>query len=194
MFALTDPPSGNVVSLDELKLDLGITGDDYDDTVQVWHDQAVEQIEAETLRQLLTAEWLLYLDKFPTARIDTARAVRIWKAPVISVDSIQYIDEAGELQTLDAESYTVSQRDEPKVIVPAFGLTWPITRRQPDAVRVAFTAGYGLAAAVPARARGLVKLIVRSLYDGCSCDVESHYQRLRWAGQHAFVRREETTC
>lgn len=62
--------------------------------------------------------------------------------PINSILSVQYIDENGSLQTLDAADYRwVADRRE---LHPAIGGSWPATYAGlPDAVSVEFTAGYG---------------------------------------------------
>lgn len=64
--------------------------------------------------------------------------IRLSCPPIISVDSITYIDGGGAEQTLDAAAYVLSGR----YLTPAYGLGWPTSRQQPDAVRIRYTAGY----------------------------------------------------
>lgn len=177
MFKLLTPPAGDVVTLDEVKADLRIDTNDFDVELTGWITTTVERLQDATRRQLLTATWQLLLDQFPR------REIPIWKAPTQSVTAIEYIDTAGDLVEMDAEDYLVSPGDEPRLIVPAHGTCWPATRRQPQAVRITFTAGYGAAAHVPAMAKGLVKLLVRGYWGGCELDVEPFLNHLRWTNQ-----------
>lgn len=178
MFELITPPDGDVVTLSEVKADLRIDTTDFDDELSSWIAAAVTRVQEAARIQLLTATWTLYLDRFPRSTIP------IWKAPVTSIETIQYIDQAGNLQALDAADYLVSVRDWPRRITPAYGHSWPVTRRQPDAVRITFVAGYGIASAVPDLAKGLVKLLVRGSWGGCDMDVEPLLNQLRWSNQH----------
>jgi len=66
--------------------------------------------------------------------------------PLQTVESVVYVDENGDTQTLDPSQYVVDNSEEPARIVPAFGACWPRVQPQPGAVKVAFTAGYGDAA------------------------------------------------
>lgn len=160
MFQLTEAPTGEVVTLAEIKSDLRIDTNDFDSDLRSWIAMAVDRLQRATRRQFLTATWTLLLDRFP------CREIRIWKAPVSSIESIKYIDPDGNLQTIDEEDYVVSVRDEPRVIVPALGSYWPSTACQPDAVRVELVAGYGTADDVPDMAKGIIKLMVRDYFLG----------------------------
>jgi uncharacterized phiE125 gp8 family phage protein len=91
----------------------------------------------------VTQSWELTLDEFPIAAIDVPLP------PLQSVQSIKYVDTAGVLQTLAAENYQVFITGLYGLVTPAYGASWPEAREQREAVTVAFTAGYGNAAAVP---------------------------------------------
>lgn len=176
-FELVTPPAGDVVTLAEVKADLRIDTDDFDAELTGWIAAAVERLEDATRRQLLTATWRLYLDQFPR------REIPIWKAPTQSVEAIEYVGLDGELVEMPAADYVVSPGDAPRVIVPAYGTCWPPTRRQPQAVRIQFVAGYGEASDVPAMAKGIIKVLVRGYFSGCEMDVEPLLNHLRWTNQ-----------
>jgi len=106
---------------------------------------AREWAESFTQRQFITATWELWLDYFPTWEI------KIPKAPLISVVSLKYLATDGTLTTLDPSLYLVDNPAGPEAqqgaVLPAYQQTWPVTRRQENAVKIQFTAGYGAAAA-----------------------------------------------
>lgn len=81
-----------------------------------------------------------------------ASALCLERSPLIAVTSVKYLDEAGDLQTLDPSVYTVDAYATPPLVRLAYGQAWPTVQPgMPDAVRVRFTAGYGVdAASVPA--------------------------------------------
>lgn len=85
-------------------------------------------------------------------------AITLPRRPVQSVTSVTYVDGNGDSQTLAADQYTVEDRGTVVRVVPAYGVTWPVARCQPDAVTVRFVAGYGAAADVP----DLLKLAIKS--------------------------------
>lgn len=127
----------------------------------------VARTECEELlqRTLLTTTWELSLDAFPDV-------IELLMPRVIAVSSVKYYDTAGVLQTLSAPLYLVDDRNEPGAIVPAYGLTWPATREQLNAVTVTYTAGYGAAAtAVPAPIKQWILLAMGTLFDNRERDV-----------------------
>jgi uncharacterized phiE125 gp8 family phage protein len=110
-------------------------------------------------RTLLQTDWELTLDAFPCA-------IPLRMPSVMSVQSVQYVDEDGATQTLSPSSYQVDTKSEPGWIVPAYGYAWPTTREQINAVTVAYRCGYGTtAAAVPGPLKSWILLMVGSLYE-----------------------------
>lgn len=88
-------------------------------------------------RCLLTQEWTLYLDCFPTC-------IEFPLPPLQEVIHIKYLNSDGDLQTLDPSAYRVSGAGSWRPeIAPAYGETWPHGRYIADAVQVRFRAGYG---------------------------------------------------
>lgn len=87
-------------------------------------------------------------------------------APLVSVESIVYLDSNGDEQTLDAAAYRVAIGSTVGRITPAFGTSWPGTQAVTGAVTVTYTAGYGTEATdVPAIYRHAILMIAASLYE-----------------------------
>lgn len=126
--------------------------------VQVARVAAEDRLE----RSLVSTPWLLQLPAFPAA----GEAIALRMAPVIAVQSVQYLDTAGVLQPLDTDQYQLDPSAEPGLIAEATAATWPATKPgATNAVRVAFTAGYGTAAAdVPMPIRHWILLAVGEMY------------------------------
>jgi uncharacterized phiE125 gp8 family phage protein len=86
-------------------------------------------------------------------------------SPVSSVTSVTYTDQTGANVTLNASQYTLTEVNGLPRIVPAFGVTWPVARAVPDAVRVQYVAGMATSAAgVPAAIRQWLLLTVGYLF------------------------------
>jgi hypothetical protein len=142
---------------------------------------------------LLTQQWILYLDSFPSAGGYYNRAIReIWPSlgglpsglgfypglipnstgvidiplpPLISIDSVKYYDFAGVLQTVNASTYNTSLGVQGR-IQPQYSTVWPISRPTIDSVQVTFTAGYGATAAViPDNVKAAIKMYISHLYE-----------------------------
>lgn len=67
---------------------------------------------------------------------------RVLNPPLISVDSIEYLDPEGNLQTMDSSLYTVVP-GFPGRIAPSYATIWPLTLPQIGAVTLNYTCGYG---------------------------------------------------
>ncbi len=61
---------------------------------------------------------------------------------LVSVESITYLDSAGDTQTLSSDLYDVDTLSLPGRITKAYGQTYPTTYAQESAVTVNYTAGY----------------------------------------------------
>lgn len=185
-------PTGEPVSLAECKsamnVDADLTADDA--LIQAYISGAREDVEAYCNRSLLTQQWCLTLDSFMDVSARGSGpflgSLLLEKAPIQSVDSIVYVDMAGVTQTITAPGpgQTSTVTNEQKFVVdpngslgriaPAFGCIWPISLPQMAAVKVNFTAGYGLLVVdgegnvtsnpVPQGIRTWIKMRVATLY------------------------------
>lgn len=103
-------------------------------------EASTQQAERMLERSLLPQTWDLVMDRFPFLFIELQRP------PLISVTSVQYVDEDGDTQTLDSSQFRVIQQTGPRArrswIERDEDVTWPVTRRQSDAVTVTYRAGY----------------------------------------------------
>ena len=117
---------------------------------------AAEQI---TKRAMITQTLDLTLDEFPKWELCLPKPV------LQSVTSITYVDTAGASQTLSASDYMVDIKTEPARLTPAYGLYWPLTRYQMNAVTIRFVAGYGAAAAVPAGIKNWMLMRLATLWE-----------------------------
>lgn len=138
---------------------------------------AREMAEKLTGRAFVSQTWRLSLDCFPYAWTGWGGirnvpppdpgpwSVRLPKAPLQSVSSVQYYDLADALQTLAAAAYDVDAAHDPGRLSLAFGQVWPVTRPKPGAVRITFVAGYGAATAVPEAIKLALKIAVAFWYE-----------------------------
>lgn len=138
---------------------------------------------------LITQTFRLYLDQFPWGGGYWNRVIRqmgpmpywlpsntgilhLFRPPLQSVQSIQYVDTSGVLQTIDPSMYTVSGEPTPAGelatecrLQPVYGRVWPVARPQIDGVVISYTSGYGdTPDDVPANVTQAMKLLVGHLY------------------------------
>lgn len=109
-------------------------------------------------RRLITQTLAAYYDAFPVYSL-------FLLPPLSSVTSITYLDTDGASQTLAADQYTVDAKSIPARITPAYGVTWPSTRAQSNAVYVTFVAGYGAASAVPEGIKLWMLMHIKQAFD-----------------------------
>jgi uncharacterized phiE125 gp8 family phage protein len=157
-------------TLDEVKAHLRVENDDDDLLILSMMDAAVAHLDGRDGwlgRALVEQTWELALDRFPLC-------IELPLPPLISVDSITYIDVNGDTVTIDPDKYQVVVEGFRKaMVVPAYRLVWPVPRDVRQAVRVTFTAGYAtvspdspieLTGTVPANLVTALKFHVEMLY------------------------------
>ena len=99
-------------------------------------------------------------------------------ANVLSVESVKYLDPAGTLQTISSANYYVDTYSNPARIIPVN--SWPqIHWRMPNAVQIAFTAGYGAtAASVPTTIKQAILLLAAHFYENRSDTIEGNLNNI----------------
>lgn len=139
-------PDGEPIHLDHAKKHLRVTGTDQDTLIAGAIAAARAECESRTGRQILHARYARSLDEFPNTYTEPRGSwyakIILPLAPVVSVESITYVDDAGADQTVLAAEYSVQTASTPSYVYPGFEESWPSTRDQPGAVTVTFNAGY----------------------------------------------------
>jgi uncharacterized phiE125 gp8 family phage protein len=162
---LKTAPTTGLLDLQEVKDHLRVDHSEDDALIQGMIDAVHRHFEgpAGTLgRTFLTQTWTGRLDEWPCY----GKAIEIPLPPLITVDQVRYVDAAGATQILASDQYQTQRiGDQPARLWPAFGVSWPSVRCQPDAIEVDFTAGYGGPAALPENARAAFLLMIADLYD-----------------------------
>lgn len=171
VYKRTVAPTSLPVTLDEFKNELDIL----DDTSMDSHFSdllwaAVDKVESDARRLLMTQTWQMYLDRFP------CDAITPQKVPIQSLTHVKYYT-GGVLTTLSASAYQTDFISEPGRVANAAGYTWPATDYERiNAVQLEFVAGYTSAALVPRTARAAVLFAAKEAYHGC--DVGDNYWSL----------------
>ena len=134
--AVIAPPSCEPLDIAEVKLHLKQDIDDDDPLIAAYLASARAYAENVCSKRLVSAGLALRLEHFP------CDGIRLVIGPVVAVDSIQYLDTSGVLQTLPDTDYRVDAFSIPARIKPAIGKVWPATMCQEGAVIVTYKAGY----------------------------------------------------
>lgn len=175
-YKITTPPSTEPITLAEAKAQLRVESDFTDD--DVWITSAItvvrEQVEALTNRALMPQSLELAISEFEDV-------MQLPKPPFTSLASIQYYDEDNSIQTLASTVYTLNDFVEPAEIALAYEQTWPTVYDRPDAIRIAFSAGYANEAAVPASIKQAMLMLLTDLYDNRSSSTSNfNTVRVNW--------------
>lgn len=155
------PASAAWITLADAKLHLRVDADiTADDTLISGLIKSVYlACENACKRSLMTTTWELSAPCF-------VRQLRLLYPSVLSVASVKYADMAGVEQTLPTTEYDADLASEPGLITLAYGKAWPVTRPQPNAVRVRYDAGFGAAAsAIPEDLQLWMKLHLGHYYE-----------------------------
>jgi hypothetical protein len=118
--------------------------------------------ESYTRRAFFNQQWLLTLDHFPMLFDQSSiknisdsafpydfyfqgNTIQIPKPKCVTVDSIQYLDVVGDVQTMDSSTYVLDNKSQPARVIPVSNVSWPtVAFYVPGSVQITFTAGsYG---------------------------------------------------
>jgi len=194
---LLTPPSVEPISLTEAKAHLRVDIDDDNSLIQGLISSVRQQAEQICRRAFINQQWLVTLDQFPSPSMNVGSAnwygpqwgdspgpltvlspdgrtnyeIYLPYSPLISVDSIQYIDQDGVQQTLDPSLYKVDDVSEPARILPAYGTTWPATRNEINAIAITLTAGWASPSAVPQPIKSWMYLRIGAMYENRESDI-----------------------
>ncbi len=149
-YKLITPPSGSVISVADVKSQIGIFFDEKDSAIESYIEVAIEVAERFTGRQLLTATWEV---RFPCWQYQ----ILLKKCPIQQIVSINYYDlnnQLTEINKNDIDSVAYDLSSEPAVIwFPDRFYTY----ERPDAVQIRFTSGYDENTKIP---KGIISAIV----------------------------------
>ena len=151
-------PTAEPISIEEAKSHLRVVGTDDDAYITALIVGARCRAEHLTGRALMPQTLELALDGFGDV-IDLPRP------PLVSVTSVKYLDESGVLQTMVEVDYLLDSHSEPARLKPAYGATWPATRRQMNAVLIRYQAVYENAEAVPQEVKDWMLIRIATAYE-----------------------------
>jgi uncharacterized phiE125 gp8 family phage protein len=135
-FLRTAAPTALPVDLRKAADNLGIDGEDSDDSITGWIKGIVRHLESHIGQSLIRQTWVGTLPAFPSA-IELPH-------PVLRVVSIDYVDAAGEERSLSLAAVRTIVPDEYTTLLkPARGQAWPATFNDDEAVRITVECGYG---------------------------------------------------
>lgn len=167
------------VTIDEAKQQCYIV--DGDATAELLLDSLIkvarQYAENRIWRTLVDSEWVWKMDKFPSGTIELDPKT----TPLISVDSIEYIDSDGNTQTVASSNYRVDTDSEPGRIEPID--SWPSADGRVNAVIITVSSGYEDSSgnsSVPEQIKIAMRMYIKYLYD----NRDSHVLTDRTSGSY----------
>ena len=133
----THDAESEVLSVNDIKDHLRITGTDDDDSIRFFAAAIRRKTETYLGKTLVTSTWELKLDCFP-------EIIELLMTPIQYIASVSYIDTSGNNQI-----FTDIQFDTGGRLKPSYGNSWPSTREQFGAVTITYVAGHTHAGNVP---------------------------------------------
>jgi uncharacterized phiE125 gp8 family phage protein len=158
---LQTPPALEPVTLAEFKSHARIDGTADDILATGLIIAARQWVEQYTRRALITQTWRLWLDAPPDAR-----SINLPHSPVLTVNSLQYFDEADAATVWSIGNYFVDLASQPARLALRNGAVWPLPIRSTNGLMIEYSAGYGAtAAAVPEALKLAIKQIAAHWYE-----------------------------
>lgn len=172
-------PTEDVLTVQELKVMLGITSDADDALLAIQRDAVTAQLDPAKGgwlgRALRPQTWELRLSQFP------ADCIKLPFPTVTELTSVKYDDQGGTEQTLTVDTdYRVFNLEQhtSATIAPPYNDMWPIARSDVESVRIRYVAGYS-GDAMPKAIKQAIALGVQ------------HLRGVGGGGGNLYLRREE---
>ena len=166
-------PAVEPVTVAEAKNHLRLLLNDDDSQIANAIISARQSVERDTGKSLITQTWRLRLDMWPKD------GITLHHAPVQSVSSITYVNDAGSTTTWLSSEYDVLSDGVPAHIQPAWNFDWPEVRGDYKGITVTYVTGYGdTGSSVPYELRSAVLLRTEMLYDGENQQLIDSYHRI----------------
>lgn len=164
----TAAPAVSVLPRELVKVYLRVTSDAENSLIDLLIAGALATLEGASGRglALMRQTWRMSGEAFPRDGI----VVPLW--PVLSIDSVTYVDPAGVTRTLEPSAYQADVDANPVRILPVVGGAFPAVRGDQGGVKVTFKAGFGEdVEAIPADLRRYLLVLIGHCYKNRETDV-----------------------
>ncbi len=155
-------PATTPVTLVEAKNWARVDITEDDDLITSLIENATDQIQIVTGRQLVTATYDYFSS---TWELNDKGILEIPLGNVASITSIKYKDSDNNLQTWASSKYEVNLKSQIAQIRPVSSESFPSLGDEFNSVEIRFTAGYGSASSVPDRLKTAVYMMVSDAYE-----------------------------
>jgi uncharacterized phiE125 gp8 family phage protein len=168
VYTLTTAPAKEPVTIAEAMAALRVDDSGEIPKLQLLLSAAREFVERQTGRALISQQWSMSFEDWPSCKDPYPRRIYIERAPLISVQAVTYFDTDGVEQTLSTDDYRAQSggADGYGFIELKADSIWPDIEDRADAITIEFTAGHGAASTnIPANIRQTVLLLLAHMYD-----------------------------
>lgn len=153
-------PTAEAISIDDAKAQMRVTDDVEDYYISTLIKDVREEFEGLTGHSVMSRTWELTYDSFPDNKIV------LEMPPIISVESVKYLDTDDVEQTLATSVYKlVTASNTNAWLELKDGQVWPSTIAAGNAVVISFTAGYAGAASVPNIIKRWMKMVITDWFN-----------------------------
>jgi uncharacterized phiE125 gp8 family phage protein len=157
---LTSPPAIEPVTLAEAKAHLRVGHADDDAIIGTLIVSARRHLEAKTGLAMISQGWSTFRDDWPEGRV-----VELAIAPLIAVGGVKTYDEDNVATVVDPSAYFVDAVSRPARLLLRGTQAWARPGRIGNGIEIAFTAGFGAAAAnVPEELRRAILQLAAHWY------------------------------
>jgi uncharacterized phiE125 gp8 family phage protein len=158
---LTSGPAAEPVTLAEAKAHMRVDGSAEDTLISSLIITSRLHIEAALGLAFITQSWSYFIDCWPATR-----DIRLPLRPVQSVTAVRLYATDESIETVPAGTYVLDGSGTPARLVRNVATAWPRPSRPANGIEIAFTAGYGNAAAnVPGPIRQAILLLIAHWYE-----------------------------
>jgi uncharacterized phiE125 gp8 family phage protein len=179
-FKLTVPPSVEPVLLADAKQQSRIDTTADDTLVTNLITAARQWAEQYTGRSFVTQTWQLWLDLWPGAvelwwdgvrqgpvtGLDAVNYISLPRAPLQSVNSVQYFDNTDTGTVWPSSNYFVDTIRVPGRLALRLGSVWPVPSRLSNGIMIEYVAGYGNdGTSVPEQIKTAIRQLVSHWYE-----------------------------
>lgn len=178
-FKMTVAPAAEPVLLADAKAQARIDTTVDDTLVTNLIIGARQWVERYTGRALITQTWQLWMDLWPAATenwwdgvrdgpvtgLDQISSISLPRAPLQSVNSVQYFDNTDVATVWPSSNYFVDTVREPGRLALRMGATWPVPSRLTNSIMVEYVCGYGADGTyVPEQIKTAIRQLVAHWY------------------------------
>ncbi len=158
---ILEPPTELSISVDDLKLYLR-----HDPSVAAEEDALLADLIREAEAWVAMRQWRTIMPtKYQATMEDWRWPLELPLPNLLSVEAIEYRNDAGAWTTFSAANYDPLTTATPGLVLLKSGVTLPTLYDTEQPVRVTWIAGYANADAVPELTRAAIRAMARWLYD-----------------------------